>query len=319
MLSFLPAPLRGAIAATLLVANTLLWCGLLFMLALVRLALPFEAARRVLDPALNGVAALWMRGNSGWMALSHRTAWDVEGVDALPYRGWYMVVCNHRSWADIFVLQHVFNGRIPMLKFFLKQELRWVPVMGLAWWALDFPFMKRHSEAYLAKHPQARFDDIETTRRACRKFALVPTSVMNFVEGTRFTPAKHAATRSPYRHLLKPKAGGLALALNALGDRFDSLVDVTIVYPGGTPGFWGFLRGDLDRVILRVERRPIPAEFRTGDYAGDPAFRKRLQQWLHEVWLDKDARIAALLGEPPPCEDTPPPAPEARKATRTGA
>ena len=297
MLSFLPAPLRGAIAASLLVANTLLWCGALFLLALVRLALPFDAARRVLDPALNGVAARWMSMNSGWMRLTQPTEWDVEGVDALPYRGWYMVICNHRSWADIFVLQHVFNGRIPMLKFFLKRELIWVPVMGLAWWALDFPFMRRHSEAYLAKHPEKRLEDVQTTRRACRRFALVPTSVMNFVEGTRFTPAKHDAQRSPYAHLLKPKAGGLALALDALGDRFDSLIDVTIVYPHGTPGFWGFLRGDVRRVVVRVERRPIPAQVRAGDYVGDPEFRARTQRWLHGVWAEKDARIAAVLAE----------------------
>lgn len=295
MLSFLPAPLRGALAATLLVLNTLLWCTLLFALALVRLVLPFRPARRVLDPALNWVASRWIAFNSGWMALAHDTRWDVEGIDGLPYAGWYMVVCNHRSWADIFVLQHLFNGRIPMLKFFLKQQLIWVPVMGLAWWALDFPFMKRHSEAYLARHPQARFDDLEATRRACAKFALVPTSVTNFVEGTRFTPAKHAAQKSPYAHLLRPKAGGLALALDALGDRFDSILDVTIVYPDGTPGFWGFLRGDLRRVIVRAERRPIPAECLGGDYAGDPAFRKRMQRWLQDLWAEKDARIAALL------------------------
>jgi 1-acyl-sn-glycerol-3-phosphate acyltransferase len=297
MLAFLPGPLRGAIAATLLVANTLLWCGALFLLALLRLALPFDAARRVLDPALNGIAALWMTMNSGWMALTQPTGWDVRGVDALPYAGWYMVICNHRSWADIFVLQHVFNGRIPMLKFFLKRELIWVPVMGLAWWALDFPFMKRHSESYLAKHPEKRLEDVETTRRACRRFALVPTSVMNFVEGTRFTPAKHDAQRSPYAHLLKPKAGGLALALDALGDRFDSLLDVTIVYPDGTPTFWGFLRGDVRRVVVDVARRPVPGEVRDGDYLGDPEFRARTQRWLHGLWAEKDARIGAVLAE----------------------
>jgi 1-acyl-sn-glycerol-3-phosphate acyltransferase len=231
------------------------------------------------------------------MRLTQPMRWEVRGVDGLPYRGWYMVTCNHQGWADIFVLQHVFNRRIPLLKFFLKQQLIWVPVMGLAWWALDFPFMKRHSDAHLARHPEARFDDLETTRRACRKFALVPTSVMNFVEGTRFTAAKHAKQGAPYRHLLRPKAGGLALALNALGDRFDSLLDVTVVYPDGSPSFWGFLRGDMTRVIVEVERRPIPHDFATGDYAGDPAFRKRVQGWLQALWSDKDARIDALLGE----------------------
>ncbi|MEO7386454.1 MAG: acyltransferase, partial [Gammaproteobacteria bacterium] len=131
--------------------------------------------------------------------------------------------------------------------------------------------------------------------RACAKFALVPTSVMNFVEGTRFTPAKHAAQNSPYHHLLKPKAGGLALALHALGHRFDCLIDVTIVYPGGAPSFWQFLRGDLDKVVVRVERLSIPEEFSAGDYSGDPRVRKQVQNWLHEQWLRKDTLIGETL------------------------
>src|SRR5690606_10339072 len=129
--------------------------------------------------------------------------------------------------------------------------------------------------------------DLEATRRACEKFALVPTSVMNFVEGTRFTPAKHAAQSSPYRHLLKPKAGGLALAMQALGSRFDSLLDVTIVYPDGAPSFWQFLRGDLRKVIVRIDRLPVPPEFSTSDYTGDPQVRKQVQRWLHDLWLRK--------------------------------
>src|SRR4029079_1630637 len=129
------------------------------------------------------------------------------------------------------VLQHVLNRRIPLLKFFLKQQLIYVPVIGLAWWALDFPFISRHSAAYLSAHPEKRFEDLEATRRACDKFARTPTSVMNFTEGTRFTRAKHRAQRSPYRHLLKPRAGAMALSLSVLGDKFDALLDVTIVYP----------------------------------------------------------------------------------------
>ncbi len=295
-LGALPAPLRGAVAVALLVVNTLVWCSALFVVALVRLALPWRAVRRVVDPVLNTIATAWIAGNSGWMRLTQRTAWDVDGIDELDARGWYLVTCNHRSWVDIFVLQHLLNRRIPLLKFFLKRELIWVPVMGLAWWALDFPFMRRHSEAALLKHPEKRLEDLETTRRACAKFALVPTSVMNFVEGTRFTPAKHAQQRSHFRHLLKPRAGGLAMALTALGDRFDSLLDVTIVYPGGTPGFWQFLRGDVPRISVRAVRRPIPAGFSSADAATDPNHRRQVQRWLLELWREKDAQIDALLG-----------------------
>jgi len=294
MLTFLPSFLRGVIAATLLALNTLFWCSLLFLVALVKLVLPFKAVRATIDRTLNWIATQWIAGNSAWMRLTQRTEWDVEGIDGLAYRGWYMVNCNHQSWVDILVLQHLLNRRIPLLKFFLKQQLIYVPVIGLAWWALDFPFMRRHSHAYLKKHPEKRFEDIETTRRACEKFALVPTSVMNFAEGTRFRAWKHKAQQSPYRHLLKPKAGALALALGALGDKFDSLLDVTIVYPEGAPTFWHFLRGDLKQVVVRARRVAIPPEFRAGDYSRDSGFRMAFQDWLQAIWLEKDAQIDAL-------------------------
>lgn len=295
MLGFLPPVARGVIAFALLVLNTLFWCALLFLFALVKLLIPLDAARPALDRILNAIATSWIACNSGWMRATQRTRWDVQGVDALGYRGWYLVNSNHQSWVDIFVLQHLLNRRIPLLKFFLKRQLLFVPVMGLAWWALDFPFMRRHSGAYLKAHPEKRFDDLETARRACEKFARVPTSVMNFAEGTRFTPAKHAEQKSPYAHLLKPKTGALGLALGVLGAKFDSLLDVTIVYPAGAPSFWEFLCGRVPTIVVRVRQVPIPAEFAGGDYAADTAHRKALQRWLQRIWREKDETIARLL------------------------
>jgi 1-acyl-sn-glycerol-3-phosphate acyltransferase len=295
MLSFLPSLVKGILSAVLLALNTLFWCTLLFALSLIKLLFPLQATRRLIDPALNAIATAWIACNSGWMRLTQRSTWDVQGVDTLAYRGWYLVNCNHQTWVDIFVLQHVLNRRIPLLKFFLKQQLIYVPVIGLAWWALDFPFMRRHGRAALRKNPKRRQQDRETTRRACAKFAQVPTSVMNFAEGTRFTAAKHQASGSPYRHLLKPKAGALALALNAMGEQFHSLVDVTIVYPAGAPTFWQFLCGRMPRVIVRARQVPIPPEFCRGDYEGDSAFRATFHRWLEELWAEKDRQIEALL------------------------
>jgi 1-acyl-sn-glycerol-3-phosphate acyltransferase len=294
----LPPFARGVLAALLLGANTLFWCVPLFAVALVKLALPARPVRAAADRLLNAIAERWIACNSGWMRLTQATRWDVDGLQQLEPRGWYMVAANHQSWADIFVLQHLLNRRIPLLKFVLKQQLIWVPVIGLAWWALDFPFMRRHSRAYLERHPEKRLEDLETTRRACEKFALVPTSVMNFVEGTRFTAAKHWAQDSPYRHLLKPKAGALAQALSVLGDRFNALLDITIAYPRGAPSFWQFLCGAVPEVVVRARLRPIPPGFRAGDYAADPQFRKSIEQWLQELWREKDEQIAALLAEP---------------------
>ena len=298
MLNVLPAPLRGALAFCLLSINILFWVPILLVFALVKLVLPFQRVRLALDPVLIGIAENWIACNSGWMALTQRTQWVVQGFDGLEPQAWYLVNANHQCAADIFVMQHLFNRRIPLLKFFIKQQLIWMPIMGLAWWALDFPFMRRHSEAYLKKHPEMRAKDQESTRRACAKFALIPTSVTNFMEGTRFTPAKQARQQSPYRYLLKPKAGGVALALNAMGDKFQSILDVTIVYPDGIPGFWAFLCGRMQRVIVRVRSLPIPRELLSGDYGNDPALREAFSTWAQQLWKDKDAQIAALLAQP---------------------
>lgn len=295
MLNFLPSPLVGLIASLLMAANALFWVPILLLFSCVKLLVPVKNVRLLVDPILLHIAEAWIAGNSGWMRLTQRTAWDVQGIENLSYHNWYLVNCNHQSWVDILVLQRLFNRHIPLLKFFLKQQLIWVPVMGLAWWALEFPFMRRHSEEFLKIHPEMRGKDQATTRKACEKFALIPTSVMNFLEGTRFTPAKHQRQKSPYKHLLKPKAGGIALALNAMGDKFQAILDVTIVYPDGAPKFGQFLLGKLKRVIVRVRNLPIPQNLAHADYAGDPSVREAYQEWVHQMWLDKDAQIQTLL------------------------
>ncbi len=295
MLNTLPAPVVAFIATLLMVLNIFFWVPILLLFASLKFVLPFKAVRLRIDPILLFIAESWISGNKGWMNLTQQVRWDVEGIEGLDPRSWYLVNSNHQSWVDILVLQYLLNRRIPLLKFFIKQQLIWVPVMGLAWWALDFPFMRRHSEEFLRKHPEMRGKDQETTRKACAKFALIPTSVMNFLEGTRFTVAKHAKQQSPYTHLLKPKAGGMALALNAMGDKFRAILDVTIVYPDGVPTFGEFLSGKLRRVVVRVRRLPIPEELLHGDYGQDAAFREAFSAWVQQLWRDKDAQISALL------------------------
>ena len=290
MLSRLPATLRGAITAALLGLNTLVIALSLVPPALLKLLLPFKAVRRVCDRLMNALASRWVANNNLWIAAVQPAAvWDVQGLDGVHEHGWYLVSSNHQSWVDILVLQRIFHGRIPFLKFFLKQELIWVPVIGLAWWALDFPFMKR------GKGSGARQNDLKTTREACEKFKLIPTTVINFVEGTRFTPAKQAAQQGTFRHLLKPKIGGLGIALAAMGEQFEALLDVTIVYPHGIPTFWQLLSGRLDAVTVRVQPRPIPAEVLGGDPVQDQGYRQRIGQWVDTQWREKDALIDALL------------------------
>jgi len=292
MLSRLPAALRGGLTGFTLGLNTLIVATSLAPPSLLKLLLPFEAVRRGCDRVLTGLASGWVAVNNAWIADVRPVQWDVQGVNELNPRGWYLVSSNHQSWVDILVLQRIFHGHIPFLKFFLKQELIWVPVIGLAWWALDFPFMKR------GKGHGARQNDLKTTREACEKFKRIPTTVINFVEGTRFTQVKHDQQKSPYRHLLKPKIGGLGIALATMGEQFEALLDVTIVYPNGAPTFWQLLSGRLDAVIVRVQRREIPSEVLGSDPMGDKAYRQRISSWVEQQWAEKDELIEAVLNRP---------------------
>lgn len=280
---------KGVIASIVLTVNTLIVFSLLFPLSLVKFVLPFPVVRKLIDPALNGLAEWWVVVNTAWMKGVQPHPWELTGLDGFKRKGWYLISSNHQSWVDILVLQRVFSHRIPLLKFFLKFELLYVPVMGLAWWALDFPFMRRKGGQSLTK-------DIETARKACEKFRLIPTSVISFVEGTRITPAKHAQQRSPYPHLLKPKTGGLAMALQTMGPLFDSLVDVTIIYPGGVPTFWDLLTGKVEEVIVDVQQVKIPADLSSAEATSAPDHRARLQSWINDLWVRKEALIAERLG-----------------------
>ncbi|WP_243351262.1 acyltransferase [Stenotrophomonas acidaminiphila] len=282
----------------LIALNTLLHCLPLFAVALFKALLPLAAVRRACNPLLTGLAESWIGVNSAMMGAFTRTRFQADMPATLERDGHYLVLANHQSWVDILVLQKVFNRRIPLLRFFLKRSLFWVPVLGLAWWALDFPFMGRYSRKQIARNPELGRRDMEATRRACARFRDIPVAVMNFVEGTRFTRAKHDGQGSPFRHLLKPKSGGVAFVLDAMGQGLHALLDVTIVYPGGIPSMLDLMADRVPEVKVLVRERPIPAELVDGDYQGDRAFRARFQQWMNGMWQQKDEDIARLLADP---------------------
>ena len=293
MFATLPRLIRLPLVLLLITINVVAHVLLLFVLTLFKVIVPVRAIRLGLSRALVLIAESWIAVNSAMFEWFTRTHWQVEGLAGLRRDGSYLVLCNHQSWVDIPVLQKVFNRRIPFLRFFLKSQLIWVPLLGPAWWALDFPFMKRYSKETLARHPELQGKDREATRKACEKFRHLPVSVMNFVEGTRFTPAKHASQSSPYRHLLRPKAGGVAFVLDAMGDALHAILDVTIVYPGGAGTMLDLVAGRVRDIRVHVRELPIERDLR-GDYEQDAAFRERFQTWINALWQDKDARIGRM-------------------------
>ncbi|WP_220719735.1 acyltransferase [Agarivorans litoreus] len=296
MLRFLPAPILMVISASLAIINTAFIGTLVTICGVFKLLVPKQLYPQV-SRITNFLMWCWSEVNRAIFKLVNNTAFVIEDNSKLSKKSWYLMICNHQSWADIVLLCMLFGSRIPMPKFFLKQQLLYVPFVGLACWALDMPFMRRYSRQYLLKHPEKRGKDLESTKRSCEKFKNTPTTVINFVEGTRFTKQKQRKSHSNYQHLLPPKALGIAYTLSALGEQFDQIIDVTLAYPGTTetlPPFKALLSGKLDKVVVKVDTITINQELR-GDYLQDKQFKRHFKLWLDGTWQNKDQYLQTVL------------------------
>ena len=284
---------KGLTVGTVITGSTFFHGPPVLALGLTKL---FKQSSKV-DEANIQITNSWLSVNN-WL-IDHvlpNTRWDIS-IDEnlqLSMQGRYLMTCNHQSWVDTTVNQYFGLTRMPLTRFFTKWELIFIPFVGQAFKILGFPMMKRHSKAQIEKKPALKDRDMEEARKACQQLLTQPFTLLNYLEGTRFTKEKHDQQQSPYQHLLKPKAGGLALALNILGDQIDALVDMTIVYPDGVPGYSEFWLGEVPRIAVNLRKIHIPDWILGGNYEDDAEYRERFQQWVHELWLEKDQLIESM-------------------------
>lgn len=284
MLNFLPAPLLGALTLILAGINLLFWFAIFFMIIPLKLIIPHQGWRKGCSRILEFIQSVWNDGNNLVFWLTQKIEWQIEGVEQLNPQGSYLLISNHQKAIDVPVLFKILNHRIPPIKFFVKQELIWLPFLGVAVWALDFPVMKRYTTEFLKKHPEFRGKDLETTRKACQKLKNSPFSVINFLEGTRFTTEKHQQQDSPYQNLLSPRFGTAAIVLANLGEFLTAVLDVTIVYPQQQSlSLWDMVCGRVSVIVIHVRELPLP--------------EGRLKPWVQQLWQEKDATIDRILAE----------------------
>ena len=288
--------LRGCLVLVLLVSTTLLVSVPLLVIATVRLLVPLSRFRRGCSMTMLWIAERWTGMNQIVYHALLPTEWELELPSELTRQGKYLIISNHQSWVDIFVIFRTFHDRIPFVRFFLKQQIFWFPLVGLACWAMEMPFMRRYSPEYLARHPERRGLDLQRTRHACQRFSRVPVAVMIFIEGTRFTLEKHADQQSPYGHLLRPRLGGLSYVLATLGPQLTAVLDATLFYPDGEPTLWRFVSGQMRRIVVKVRQIDVPPELMNAQVTEPGPAREAFREWLHVYWLEKDRWLAQEAG-----------------------
>ena len=280
----------GIMSITILVLNTFILSCLLIPLGIIKFFLPITALKVLFTKFIIKVGELWIFTNKIWVKALHNPKWQIIGKENIKSDGWTIATSNHQSFADIFLLQDITNRKMPMLKFFMKYVLIYVPVIGLSWWALDMPFLKRYTKKQLENNPELRGKDVREMKRALKHYALYPVTVFSFAEGTRFTIKKNLHQKSPFKNLLKPKEGGLATALSLVNE-IDSLIDFTIKFDTKKRSFWDYLCGRMNSVKVIIREIKIPAKFLNIDLLENKILRSEFKDWLHDIWNEKDILI----------------------------
>ena len=256
----------------------------------------------IADKAVIKIATHWISSNSALIDnMLPRKDWRINLPDDIHTNGKYLLVSNHQSWVDTSIVQYIGEKRLPLTRFFTKFELIYIPIVGQAFYFLDFPMMRRHSKEAIAKNPALKGKDIEEAKRACALLKDKPFTLLNYLEGTRFTKAKQAQQKSPYTHLLKPRAGGLSLAISALGEDIDGILDMTIVYPDGVPSYGDLWKGNIKRLGVDLRYIDMPdalfESIKQGGYENDEDTKAQMFDWVEQVWHQKDERISTMLAD----------------------
>lgn len=289
--------LQGAIVILVVTVSTVVLTAVIFVLALIKLLAPAGRPRNAMTHFLSSLGEMWVSVNKAMVWFYRGMEWDVHMPDGISHEGRYLVFCNHQSGVDILALQHCLNRRAPFGRYLLKHQLIWVPVLGVAWWALDMAFLRRYSKQELIRNPALRGKDLENAARACEKLKHIPVAMMAFPEGTRFSKAKREAQNSPYQHLLRPRYGGVGQILYSFDDALDALIDVTIIYPHGVPSVWQYVSGQVRKITVHVELRPIDASLRGRDFREDPEAKNLLKSWLGDIWSAKEHLMNDTLND----------------------
>ena len=285
--------LVGLITFLLILVELIIGFGTLAIINIPRAVIPLKSFKLFLAKISNQIGDLTVYGLKLIMLLMHGNNIQVINNEKYDMNKWYMAMSNHQSWADIFVLLTVANKKIPLLKFFMKKELWWIPFVFLANKTLNMPFVNRHSKKAIEKNPSLRTKDYENTLKSCKRFLRAPSTIFSYAEGTRFTSEKHKAQNSKYKNLLQPKIGGMATALSAMPE-IDTLINFSVVYKSKKRSAWSFLNGEMKDVKVFIKSYKIPENLKNRNYGSDHLYREEFKEWIDEIWDEKDRKIDEL-------------------------
>jgi 1-acyl-sn-glycerol-3-phosphate acyltransferase len=290
-MTWLIKQLKGLITVTIIALVLTLGVIVLTIVNIPRL-IPLQSIKKNIGKLSNEIGSLIVATLKLSIKVIHRPKWEFELPENLETSNWYIGMSNHLSWGDIFILLFAGHRKVPLLKFFMKDELKWIPILYLVHKTVDMPFLKRHSMKNVKKNPELRTLDMIAAQKAAKRFARNPSVAFSFAEGTRYTPQKHATQRSPYFQLLKPKIGALNIALSGMPE-VTHLLDFTIIYKTNKTSAWNFVCGDMNDVQVIVQKHQLPKEILERN-SSDVDYKNIFQSFINDKWLEKSKMLETV-------------------------
>ena len=227
------------------------------------------------------------------LRILHKLEWDFQIPEDVNTDTWYIAMSNHQSWADIFILLAAGHKKIPLLKFFMKKELQWIPIIYLVHKTIDMPFLNRHSQKQIEANPELKKLDYQNAETAAKRFSRNPSTAFSFAEGTRFTHEKHLAQASPYKNFLTPKIGALAIALKGM-PQVNELIDFTVIYSTNKRSTWDFLCGEMSQAKVYAKAHQIPETLKGKNFDQEEEYRREFKNFIEKIWKEKQELYTEL-------------------------
>jgi 1-acyl-sn-glycerol-3-phosphate acyltransferase len=288
---------RAALVLAYITCNLTFWIIPVLVLVVFKWSVPISSVQTGIYGMMAWIYRIAVQMN-GWILFKGlKIQLELTGINPTYTGDFFLAICNHQSWSDIFILQHLLNRKTPIMKFLVKKELIYLPVVGLICWAYDFPFLNRGKQTKKSFDKLNSKNDSQTLNKSLAQFLRSSATIMNFAEGTRFSPLKAKRQNSPYQYLLKPKAGGLIAIYKMMGRELAAFLDFTIVYDAPRPNFWRFIGGRIPRVKVHLDTI-LSDEFRENLGLPDTNFSPdRAIEWINQRWGQKERIIERISSD----------------------
>ena len=254
---------------------------------------PNKKLKKLLGHISNRIGSKIVELITASLQILHGLKWEFNIAEHLNTQTWYIAMSNHQSWADIFILLAAGHKKMPLLKFFMKKELQWIPIIYLVHKTIDMPFLNRHSQKQIQANPELKKLDYENAEIAAKRFSRNPSTAFSFAEGTRFTDEKHLAQASPYKNFLIPKIGALAIALKGM-PQVNELIDFTVIYSSEKRSAWDFLCGEMSQAKVYAKAYEIPSTLKGKNFDQEEEYRQEFKNFINKIWKEKQERYTEL-------------------------